>query len=129
MLYEEFIALTGYRPSYEEYVQIERNYMAFDGDKQAFCKAWVMVNSATVEQYKIDTEKLSKMEAKEIELVNCILDAESVIERTRAHLAVLEKRKANFEKSVRKLRHFINTLEDQMMVNGVNIHRTNQTRR
>lgn len=129
MLYEEFIALTGYCPSYEEYVRIERNYMAFDGDKQTFCKAWVMVNSATVEQYKADIERLSKMEAKEIELVNHVLDADAVIERTRAHLAMWEKRKENWEKSVRKLRYLINILEDQMMVNGVNVHRTNQTRR
>lgn len=128
MLYEEFIALTGYRPSYEEYERIERNYMAFDGDKQAFCKAWVMVNSATVEKYKIDTEKLSKMEDKEIALVNYVLDADSVIERIRSRLAMWEKRKANWEKSIRKLRHLINVLEDQMMVNGVDVHRTNQTR-
>lgn len=128
MLYEEFVTLTGYRPSYEEYERIERNYMAFDGDKQTFCKAWVMVNSATVEQYKVYVEKHSKMEAKEIALVNHVLDADSVIERIRSRLAMWEKRKANWEKSIRKLRHLINALEDQMMVNGVNVHRTNQTR-
>ena len=119
MLYEEFVTLTGYRPSYKEYERIERNYMAFDGDKQSFCKAWVMVNSATVEQYKIDTEKLFKMEAKEIELIGHILDADAVIKHARARLAMWEKRKANFEKSVRKLRHIINTLNNQMMANDV----------
>lgn len=129
MLYEEFVTLTGYRPSYEEYERIERNYMVFEGDKQAFCKAWVMVNSATVEQYKVDAEKLSKMEAKEIALVNYVCDADGVIEHIRSRLAMWEKRKANWEKSIRKLRHLINALEDQMIVNGANVRRTNQMHR
>lgn len=40
MLKEEFIARTGYTPTNAEYAVIEEDYYAFDGDKDAFCKAF-----------------------------------------------------------------------------------------
>ena len=40
MLKEEFIARTGYTPTDEEYAAIEDDYYEFDGDKDAFCKAF-----------------------------------------------------------------------------------------
>ena len=41
MLYEEFTKLTGFYPTQEMYEEIEDEYYAFDGDKAAFCKAYV----------------------------------------------------------------------------------------
>ena len=68
MLREEFAVLTGYMPSVERYVEIERNYMAFDGDKQKFCKIWVTVNASTVAEYKKLKEQADKMSDKLFEL-------------------------------------------------------------
>ena len=44
MLVSEFIDRTGYQPTAEEYAEIERAYMRFSGDKDAFCKAWSKAN-------------------------------------------------------------------------------------
>ena len=40
MMIQEFEQRTGYYPTLEEYEAIERAYMEFDGDKDAFCKAY-----------------------------------------------------------------------------------------
>lgn len=68
MLREEFAILTGYMPSVERYAEIERNYMAFDGDKQKFCKMWATVNASTVAEYKTLKEQTDKMADKMLEL-------------------------------------------------------------
>lgn len=44
MLVSEFIDRTGYRPSAEEYAEIEQAYYVFDGDKDAYCRAWCKAN-------------------------------------------------------------------------------------
>ena len=44
MLLSEFIDRTGYQPTAEEYAEIEQAYYVFDGDKDAFCKAWSKAN-------------------------------------------------------------------------------------
>ena len=40
VLLEEFEALTGFYPSSDLYAEIEKQYSNFDGDKQAFCRAF-----------------------------------------------------------------------------------------
>ena len=40
MMMQEFIDRTGFTPTFEEYKAIEERYYAFDGDKDAFCKAF-----------------------------------------------------------------------------------------
>ena len=40
MMIEEFEKRTGFYPTLVQYEAIERAYMAFDGDKDAFCKAY-----------------------------------------------------------------------------------------
>ena len=44
MLVSEFIDRTGYQPTAEEYAEIEQAYYVFDGDKDAFCRAWSKAN-------------------------------------------------------------------------------------
>lgn len=41
MMMSEFIERTGFAPTYAEYQKIEEAYYDFDGDKDAFCKAFV----------------------------------------------------------------------------------------
>ena len=40
MTIKEFTERTGFYPTYEHYKFIEKSYMDFDGDKDAFCKAY-----------------------------------------------------------------------------------------
>lgn len=40
----EFIDRTGYQPTAVEYADIEDAYYVFDGDKDAFCRAWCKAN-------------------------------------------------------------------------------------
>lgn len=44
MLVSEFIDRVGYQPTAEEYAEIEQAYYVFDGDKDAFCRAWSKAN-------------------------------------------------------------------------------------
>lgn len=44
MMMSEFIDRTGFTPTYEEYLKIEEAYYNFDGNKDAFCKAFVSAN-------------------------------------------------------------------------------------
>lgn len=41
MMKSEFIALTGFEPTEEEYQAIEADYYRFNGDKQVFCRKFV----------------------------------------------------------------------------------------
>ena len=40
MMMQEFETLTGFYPTADLYEEIEKAYYDFDGDKQAFCKAY-----------------------------------------------------------------------------------------
>lgn len=64
MLMSEFIDRTGFTPTYEEYRKIEESYYSFDGDKDAFCKAFVDDGGAL---------KLCEARAAEIERLNSLL--------------------------------------------------------
>ena len=46
MMIEEFATRTGYKPTFEEYAKIERQYYDFDGDKDEFCQYWQCHNIA-----------------------------------------------------------------------------------
>ena len=41
MMREEFIELTGFEPTADEYREIEDEYIAADIDKEIFCRQWV----------------------------------------------------------------------------------------
>lgn len=88
----EFVERTGFEPTADEYATIERMYYEFDGDKDAFCKAFVArgdekliyhhraeliaeLKSLLVETEKEYKAKLIKLE-KELALVRADLDKE-----------------------------------------------------
>lgn len=60
MLLSEFIERTGVNPSAEEYARIEAEYYEFDGDKDAFCRAWVRSHPASVKAAKAKSAKQRK---------------------------------------------------------------------
>ena len=47
MMISEFIERTGFEPTADEYVKIEEAYYNFDGDKDAFCKAFAKGNGVS----------------------------------------------------------------------------------
>lgn len=61
MMISEFIDRTGFEPTAREYAKIEDAYYNFDGDKDAFCKAFVAHNGE---------KQISKARAEEIERLN-----------------------------------------------------------
>ena len=40
MMIHEFTERTGYKPTWEEYREIEKQYYDFDGNKDEFCRDW-----------------------------------------------------------------------------------------
>ncbi len=64
MMMSEFITRTGFEPTAKEYAKIEEAYYKFDGDKDAFCKAFVKDGGA---------REICKARATEIECLNSLL--------------------------------------------------------
>lgn len=64
MMMSEFIGRTGFEPTASEYEKIEKAYYDFDGDKDAFCKAFAKNGEA---------QKLYKARAAEIDRLNSLL--------------------------------------------------------
>lgn len=60
MLQSEFYERTGCSVSPEEFERIHDNYMAFDGNKDEFCRAWKRANPATVKEAKEAKEKAKR---------------------------------------------------------------------
>lgn len=50
MMMSEFIDRTGFEPTTSEYERIEKAYYDFDGDKDAFCKAFANSPSGRPQQ-------------------------------------------------------------------------------
>lgn len=85
MLIQEFTDMTGFGPTVEEFREIESEYYRFNGDKQAFCKAFVErggekqvyarraeyikeLYSRLMDQEKEYTARLAELTAKNIHL-------------------------------------------------------------
>ena len=58
MTMSEFIEMTGFKPTGEEYAEIEAEYMGCDEDKDTFCKQW---------KKHYGVERLMRMRARKIE--------------------------------------------------------------
>ena len=67
MMLSEFVERTGFEPMPEEYEEIEQAYYAFNGDKDAFCKAFVE-NGDGLAIYKHRAKIIEKLEGRILEL-------------------------------------------------------------
>ena len=54
---KEFTERTGFYPTYEHYRFIEKSYMGFDGDKDAFCKAYKANENGLAEKITREVER------------------------------------------------------------------------
>lgn len=57
MTIKEFTERTGFYPTYEHYKFIEKSYMDFDGDKDAFCKAYRTNENGLAEKITREVER------------------------------------------------------------------------
>ena len=57
MTIKEFTERTGFYPTYEHYKFIEKAYMGFDGDKNAFCKAYRTNENGLAAKIARETER------------------------------------------------------------------------
>ncbi len=82
MMREEFEQRTGFLPTLSLYSIIEKYYMNFDGDKDAFCKA-----------YKKNADGIATMIQHEADMqeVNAQIAAEKAAKDYEARIAELEK--------------------------------------
>lgn len=86
MMMQEFTERTGVTPTFQEYREIEVEYYAFDGGKDAFCKAWMAAGGP---------EKLYAARAHRIEqLEGCLMeqrkDYEAQLKQMKARISALE---------------------------------------
>lgn len=67
MMMSEFIDRTGFEPTASEYERIEKAYYDFDGDKDAFCKAFVK-DSGEKKICKARAAEIQRLKSQMIEL-------------------------------------------------------------
>lgn len=82
MMLEEFEKRTGYFPTMEEYAAIEKAYMEFNGDKDAFCKAYKKNDGGIAERIQREVN---------MQNINAQHEAEKAQKAMEARIAELEK--------------------------------------
>lgn len=82
MMLEEFEKKTGYFPTMEEYAAIEKAYMEFKGDKDAFCKAYKKNDGGIAERIQREVNMKN---------INAQHEAEKVQKAMESRIAELEK--------------------------------------
>ncbi len=66
MMMSEFIERTGFAPTYEEFQRIEESYYNFDGDKDAFCKAFIS-NGGEKQIYRDRADRIEQLKSQLVE--------------------------------------------------------------
>lgn len=67
MMMSEFVERTGFQPTADEYEQIESAYYNFDGDKDAFCKAFVE-QGGELKIYKARANEIARLRSQMLEI-------------------------------------------------------------
>ena len=67
MMMSEFVERTGFQPTADEYEQIEDAYYNFDGDKDAFCKAFVE-QGGELKIYKARADEIARLRSQMLEV-------------------------------------------------------------
>ena len=66
MMISEFIERTGFEPTADEYERIEDAYYNFDGNKDAFCKAFIE-NGGELKIYKARADEIARLRSQMLE--------------------------------------------------------------
>ena len=67
MMMSEFIERTGFQPMAQEYAKIEEAYYNFDGDKDAFCRAFVKADGEK-QVYQARAAEIDRLNSRILEL-------------------------------------------------------------
>lgn len=86
MMMSEFIDRTGFTPTYEEYQKIEEAYYNFDGNKDAFCKAFVECNG----EKEICSTRAKKIDQLKSQLVESDRNIKELTERYEQKIRLLQ---------------------------------------
>ena len=86
MMMQEFTERTGVTPTFLEYQDIECEYYGFDGDKDAFCKAWVAAGGPA----KLYAERVAYIDRLKDCLTEQRKEYEAEIGRLKARISELE---------------------------------------
>lgn len=89
---KEFTERTGFYPTYEHYKFIEKSYMNFDGDKDAFCKAYRTNENGLAEKI---TREVERFVEEQTELG--MHEHDAMEERLNAQQEEIEKLKAQLD--------------------------------
>lgn len=92
MTIKEFTERTGFYPTYEHYKFIEKSYMDFDGDKDAFCKAYKANENGLAEKI---TREVERFVEEQTELG--MHEHDAMEERLNAQQKEIEKLKAQLD--------------------------------
>lgn len=92
MTIKEFTERTGFYPTYEHYKFIEKSYMDFDGDKDAFCKAYRTNENGIAEKI---TREVERFVEEQTELG--MHEHDAMEERLNAQQEEIEKLKAQLD--------------------------------
>lgn len=91
MMMSEFTERTGFTPTAEEYAKIEEAYYDFDGDKNAFCKAFV-AQGGEKKVYEARATEIERLKGQIVELEKMFkADAEKQEKRIAELQAQLDK--------------------------------------
>ena len=91
MMMHEFIERTGFEPMPQEYAKIEEAYYNFDGDKDAFCKAYVQ-RDGEKQIYQARATEIDRLNSRILELYReAKRDGEKYEERIIAIQAQLDR--------------------------------------
>ena len=86
MMIYEFTERTGVVPTYEEYELIQEKYYAFDGDKGAFCEAWM----AGGEAEKLYESRVQQIEQLKDRLAEQRKEYEAELKQLKTKISALE---------------------------------------
>lgn len=85
MMLSEFVERTGFEPMAAEYAKIEEAYCGFDGDKDAFCAAFVH-GDGEKKIYQARAAEIDRLNSKILELDKMIQQSSAEYERRLAFL-------------------------------------------
>lgn len=102
MMMSEFIERTHIEPSYEEYHYIEESYYEFDGDKNAFCKAWLKDKKSG--KWDLEYRLRKALDDQKAQYEAQLKEKEENLEFYRDYTEKLRKRADEAEKQVKKVK-------------------------
>lgn len=106
----EFIELTGFEPTGEEYRQIEGEYMGCNEDKQKFCKKWVKNGGIQ----RLSRQRVRRIEQLEAEVKTNDRKFEEILLQRNATIAEYRRASEASNKAIDNKNEEIKHLEAQL---------------